>query len=79
LVKEGRSYLIRTSFFTHLHRRIRVDQIYTQRLGDMKNEDAKKEGASSLDDYIMEWEKLYGKWSSEQVIWVVEFHLDSTQ
>ena len=42
----------------------------------MNEQDAIKEGASSLEDYVAEWEKLYGKWNSDQVVWVVEFHLD---
>ena len=76
LVKEGRSYFIRSGFFTHLPEKIKVDQLYTQKLGDMDERDAMKEGASSLKDYITEWEKLYGKWNPDQIVWVVEFHLE---
>jgi hypothetical protein len=79
LVKEGGSYFIRSGFFTHLPQRIKIDRLYTQRLGEMNEQDAIKEGASSLEDYIAEWEKLYGKWKSDQVVWVVEFHLDSIE
>jgi hypothetical protein len=79
MVKEGRSYLIRTGFFTHLSQRIRVDRLYTQRLGDMGSGDAIREGASSLSDFIAEWEGLYGEWDSEQVVWVVEFHLETVK
>ena len=45
----------------------------------MNEQDAIKEGASSLEDYIAEWETLYGKWNSDQIVWVVEFHLDSIE
>ena len=78
LVKEGGSYFIRSGFFTHLPQRIRVDRLYTQRLGDIEEGDVKKEGTTSLKEYITEWEKLYGKCNSDQIVWVVEFHLDST-
>jgi hypothetical protein len=79
LVKEGRSYFIRSGFFTHLPQRIKIDRLYTQRLCEMNEQDASKEGTPNLKDYIVEWQKLYGDWKSDQVVWVVEFHLDSVE
>ena len=77
MVREGGSYLIRTGFFTYLPQRIRVDRLYTQKLGDIQNVDAIREGVSSLSEYIAEWEELYGEWDEKQIVWTVEFHLDT--
>lgn len=76
MVKEGGAYYIRTGFFEHLQERILVDRLYTQRLGDMTEGDAAKEGTESLDDFIKEGETLSGSWNPEAVVWVAEFHLD---
>ena len=42
MIKEGGVYYVRTGFFEHLQERIRVDRLYTQRLGEM-TEDEKNE------------------------------------
>ncbi len=76
MVKEGGSYYIRTGFFEHLDEKIRVDRLYQQRLGDMTEEDATREGSKSLSDYARDWIALYGGWDPEARVWVAEFHLE---
>ena len=76
MIKEGGVYYVRTGFFEHLQERIRVDRLYAQRLGDMTEDDALKEGAKTLGEFIKEWETLSGSWDPEAVVWVAEFHLE---
>jgi hypothetical protein len=75
-VKEGGSYHIRTGFFEHLDDRFRVDRLYQQRLGDMTEDDASREGSPTLRDYARDWIALYGAWNPDDLVWVVEFHLE---
>lgn len=76
-IKEGGVYNIRTGFFEHLQESIRVDRLYTQRLGEVSGEDARREGAKSLREFIADWENLYGAWDPEEAVWVVEFRLET--
>ena len=75
MVRVGGSYLIRDGFFTHLDERITVDRLYEQRLGDMTEEDARREGAASHDAFVREWTRLYGHFDPGDSVWVVEFML----
>lgn len=75
MVRVGGSYLIRDGFYTHLDERITVERLYEQRLGDMMEEDARREGARSLGAFAGEWAALYGGWDPEERVWVVEFRL----
>jgi hypothetical protein len=77
-VKVGGAYNVKIGFFNHLSERIHVDALYQQRLGDMTDEDAVKEGANSLQAYAEEWKTLTGSWNPDEVVWVVEFHLEAT-
>ena len=77
-VKEGGSYFIRTGFFEHIDEKIKVDRLYQQRLGDMTEEDAVREGSTNLRDYTQDWASLYGAWNADDLVWVVEFHLEES-
>ncbi len=79
MVKVGRTYRIRSGFFDSLEEMIHVDRLYTQRLGEMTEGDAAREGAESLAAFRDEWETLSGAWKPEEVVWVVEFHLENYQ
>ena len=55
-------------------------RIYCKRRGFASNdfiteEDAKKEGCSSVAEFKKVWEEIYGKWNPEQEVYVVEFKL----
>jgi hypothetical protein len=54
MVKEGGSYNIRTGFFEHFDGKIKINRLYQQRLGDMTEADARREGAKTLRDFIEE-------------------------
>jgi hypothetical protein len=73
MVRVGGTYRVRVDFFSYLPERIRVSRIYRQRLGDMTEDDASREGFASLGEFREEWAGLYGSWDDEQAVWVVEF------
>jgi hypothetical protein len=74
-VKVGSTYNIKTGFFDHLPERIHIDALYTQKLGDITDGDAMREGVEGLQGFIEEWRALTGAWSPDDSVWVVEFHL----
>lgn len=46
-----------------------------QKLGNISEIDAQKEGFSSIEEFKQIWIKLYGKWRPNTVVWVYEFKL----
>ena len=54
---------------------ITIVRRYRQKLGDMTDEDARKEGCKDLEDFKRIWKKIYRKWNPRKVVWVYEFKL----
>ncbi|RLF26479.1 MAG: hypothetical protein DRN14_06780, partial [Thermoplasmata archaeon] len=54
---------------------IQVTDIRKEKLGDITEEDAKREGCSSVAEFRKVWEEIHGKWDPEQEIYVIEFRL----
>ncbi|MHA1595821.1 MAG: ASCH domain-containing protein [Candidatus Baldrarchaeia archaeon] len=74
LVKEGRIYKARTSYTSDYFAEILVNRVFKQKLGEMTEEDAKKEGCESLEEFKRVWERVTGeKWNPDEEVWVVEF------
>ena len=71
----GKVYALRDRWFSKPQAHIIVTRKYRQKLGEISLEDVQKEGFSSLEEFRREWERLYGKWNPEQVVWVYEFKL----
>lgn len=55
--------------------KILVTDIYPERLGDITEEDARKEGYSSREAFFEEWRSIYGSVNDNLVVWVVEFEV----
>ena len=75
LVKVGKAYGIRAGLYETLSQKILVESLRRQRLGEMTEEDAVKEGSASLSQFRAEWESIYGLWCPDEEVWVVEFRL----
>ncbi|MHC1589818.1 MAG: ASCH domain-containing protein [Candidatus Hecatellaceae archaeon] len=69
------NHSIRTTLFEKGLARIEIFRKYQQKLGDMTEEDARKEGVNSLEEFKQLWISLYGSWNPEEVVWVYEFKL----
>jgi len=52
---------------------IRISKVYRQKLGDMTEEDALKEGDFTLSEFKSLWKNLCGIWNENEVVWVIEF------
>jgi hypothetical protein len=55
--------------------RFRITAVYRQQLGDMTEEDAKKEGCDSLKDYRALWQRMHPRlgWEDRWYVWVIEW------
>lgn len=74
----GRTYGIRSTRFEKSRARITIIRRYSQRLGDVTEEEARKEGFRSLEEFKREWARIYGPWNPDQQVTAYEFHLVST-
>jgi hypothetical protein len=74
-VREGGTYTLRAGYAPTPHR-ITVTRVYTQRLGDVTQEDARMEGFGGVGEFMEAWAGIYGGWSPDQTVYVVEFRLD---
>lgn len=66
---------IRATFLERGIAKIEIFRKYRQKLGDMTEEDAKKEGLNNLEEFKQLWISFYGSWNPEEVVWVYEFKL----
>jgi len=74
-VREGGTYTLRAGYTPTSHR-ITVTRVYTQRLGDVSQEDARMEGFGCVGEFMEAWESIYRSWSPDQAVYVVEFRLE---
>lgn len=73
----GRTYGIRSTRFEKSQGHITITRRFQQKLGDVTEEDAKKEGFKDLKEFKQEWIKIYGSWIPDQIVTAYEFHLVS--
>ncbi len=50
-----------------------VTDVYTQKLGEVTDDDARKEGFSSLEEFKKVWREIYGSFQPDQRVVVIEF------
>jgi hypothetical protein len=76
--KIGHVYSARASWFEKAKAWILITRKFRQKLGDISDEDVKKEGFSTLAEFKEEWRKcgkINGSWKPDQVVIVYEFKL----
>lgn len=73
----GHTEAIRCWIFEKGLARIRILRKYRQRLGDMTEEDARKEGGYTLAEFPAAWREIYGheSWDPAKEVWVYEYKL----
>lgn len=71
----GKTYPIRTSYFGKPEGYIRIVRKFRQRLGDISQEDVRKEGFRSVEEFREVWVAIHGCWDPAQIVWVYEFIL----
>jgi hypothetical protein len=74
-VKAGQSVRLRRGYSKYLPESIIIQKVFTQKLGDIMEEEIYKEGFNKRNEFIEAWTLLYGSWNSEKTIWVIDFVL----
>lgn len=73
--RPGRVIRLKKSYTLYWDVWIVITKAYRQKLGDMTEEDAQKEGGYTLEEFKKVWESINGKWDPEEEVWVYEFHV----
>lgn len=73
--KIGRRYSIRARWFDKPEAKILVTRKFKQRLGDITQEDALKEGFNTIQEFREAWTEINGSWNPDQIVTVYEFTL----
>lgn len=56
--------------------RVEILDVRGERLGDISDDDVRREGYEERGDYIEAWERIYRRpWDDEMEVWVVDFRL----
>ena len=73
--KLGQVYAVQGWLYDRARGYISIVKKYRQKLGDMSEEDIRKEGCSSREEFIREWEESYGpgSYQPDLEVWVYEF------
>lgn len=54
---------------------LEVTDVYRKKLGDFDDEDAKREGGYTLDEFKEVWKALHGEWNPNESVYIVRFRL----
>jgi ParB family chromosome partitioning protein len=54
---------------------LQVTEVYRKKLGDFDDEDARREGSYTLDEFKEVWKKLHGAWNPNESVYVIGFRL----
>lgn len=54
---------------------LQIIDIYRKRLGDFDEEDARREGGYTLDEFKEVWKSLHGEWNPDESVYVIRFDL----
>jgi len=54
---------------------LQVVDVHRKRLGDFDDEDARREGGYTLDEFQQVWRTLHGSWNPDEVVYVIQFRL----
>jgi hypothetical protein len=75
LLKEKQKYVVKRNWYKNTEYYIQIKKVYPQKLGDVSEEEAHKEGFSGLDEFRDAWIRINGSWDPEVVVTVYEFEL----
>lgn len=73
--KVGRVYGISCRRYQKPQAHIQILQARKQRLGEISEEDVRKEGFSNMEEFREAWQTIYGSWDPEQLVTAYEFTL----
>jgi ParB/RepB/Spo0J family partition protein len=70
-IAPGRTVTAALSRFAEL----RVEEVVPRKLGEITEEDAQREGASTLREFREQWCRQYGSWNPEETVYLLRFRL----
>jgi len=73
--KVGKVYGVRDNWFGQPKAHILITRRFRQRLGDITEEDIRKEGYNSLEEFKEAWITINGSWDPDQIVTVYEFEI----
>jgi hypothetical protein len=71
----GKAYSIRDRLFAKTEAKILILRRFGQRLEEISEEDAIKEGFNNKTEFLKAWNEIYGKIDENEVVVVYEFKL----
>ena len=75
-IKPGSIHLAKTEMISkQFFARLRVLEVYQERLCDMTEQDAWEEGGYTLDSYRETFQRIYGFWDDNRIVWTVKFEI----
>ena len=74
-LRKGKIYALKKNWIENTGKYIKITKVYPQKLSDITQEEAKKEGFSSLDKFREAWIRINGSWDPEMIVTVYEFEL----
>lgn len=76
MVKVGGIYKAQLKMYSkNYFAKIKVNKLFKQKLCDMTQEDVKREGYNSIQDFQTIWTKINDKWEAEAEPYVIEFEV----
>ena len=54
---------------------LEIANIYRKKLGDFDDEDARREGGYTLEEFKEVWKELHGEWNPNESVYVIQFKL----
>ena len=75
-VRVGSVHQCKTALYTKDYfARVRILNVYCERLGDMTLTDYRKEGGYTKKTFIEVWKQINGSYEPNENVWVIEFEL----
>lgn len=75
--KVGKTYAVQPGRGKHAIGRLRVTDVRFQRVGEISDSDARREGFSSADEFVAYWRGLHGEWWPDTPVHVISFEVCS--
>lgn len=70
-LQKGVTVRAQVTYFADLE----ITDVYRKKLGDFDDEDARREGNYTLDEFKEVWKELHGEWNPNETVYVIRFRL----
>ena len=73
----GKVYELKRHWLDKSGVKVLIVRRYRQQLGRISDEDAVKEGYTTVDEFKQAWTEINGSWEPYEIVWVYEFRLST--